>query len=160
MRLNLIAVGRLKQGPERELCARYAERFNAQGRHYSLGPINIIEIQESKASSRSERIVQEASLLSKKLPSHSPIITLDERGKHLDSKQLSGEVKMLRDQGASQISLIIGGPDGVCSSIKNRATLILSLSAMTLPHAFARILLLEQLYRSVTIMAGHPYHRE
>ena len=87
------------------------------------------------------------------------VVCLDETGKGLSSTALTDWIRLRRDQGVASIAFLIGGPDGHGAAVRERADLTLSLGAMTWPHGLARVLLLEQLYRAATILAGHPYHR-
>lgn len=93
------------------------------------------------------------------LPSGATLIALDERGKTLTTRELS---KLLADwmRDGTQPAFAIGGADGLADAVKDRARMKVSLSALTLPHALARVVLAEQLYRAWTILARHPYHRE
>jgi len=159
MRLVIAAVGKLKDGAERELCARYAERLNAIGRGVALGPLEIHEVPEGKAQARETRLADEAERLLARSRSASYRILLDEHGKGLTSTQLSDLLRKLRDSGESEVAFLIGGPDGHGDAVRQTSAMSISLGPMTLPHGLARIVLAEQLYRTATILAGHPYHR-
>ena len=87
------------------------------------------------------------------------VIALDEKGELISSHRLAGELQIWIDQ-QLDVGILIGGADGLSDSIKNRASKIWSLSKMTLPHALARVIFIEQLYRASTILNKHPYHRE
>jgi 23S rRNA (pseudouridine1915-N3)-methyltransferase len=87
------------------------------------------------------------------LPRSARLVALDERGRDYTTRQFAG---LLR----SETAFVIGGAGGLDDSIKAQAALVLRLSAMTLPHALAQVLLLEQLYRAASLLTGHPYHRE
>ena len=91
--------------------------------------------------------------LSEKIPGHTKLVALDERGKDLTTKQFAALL-------AEPTSFVIGGADGLDPAIKQRAKLLLRLSALTLPHALAQVILCEQIYRAATLLTGHPYHRE
>jgi 23S rRNA (pseudouridine1915-N3)-methyltransferase len=86
-------------------------------------------------------------------------IVLDEHGKSLTSEDFASFVQDARDNGARDMVFLIGGPDGHDPRVREQANLVLSMSHMTLPHGLARALLVEQLYRALTIISGHPYHR-
>jgi len=159
MRLLIAAVGKLKQGPERELSTHYLGRAEALGRSLSLSPLSSIELAESKAASAALRRDAEAEALLAKVPSGSKRICLDPGGKTLSSEDFAQVLGKLRDGGASGAAFLIGGPDGLGQPVLDGADLSLSLGPMTLPHGLARIVLAEQLYRAMTILAGHPYHR-
>lgn len=159
MRFTLAAVGRLKDGPERELYQRYADRFDAQGRAVSLGPLKIVELPESRAQTSDLRKADEAERLLKACHDADVRVVLHERGKALASEVFAQWLTERRDGGSKTIALLIGGPDGHGQAALAGAALQLSLGEMTLPHGLARIVLAEQLYRAATILAGHPYHR-
>jgi 23S rRNA (pseudouridine1915-N3)-methyltransferase len=159
MRLVIAAVGRLKDGPEREFYRRYAERVAPLGRTVSLGPLDLIEIAESRAANPKARADEEAQNLLRKCEGADFRIVLDEHGKELSSAQFAKTIRDARDRGAGTAAFLIGGPDGHGASAREAADLVLSLGSMTLPHGLARIVLAEQIYRAVTILAGHPYHR-
>jgi 23S rRNA (pseudouridine1915-N3)-methyltransferase len=159
MHLTIGAVGKLKAGPERELYQRYAERVTPAGKALGLGPLTCIEISESRKGSAKERRADEAGLLLAKIPDAAVLVALDEKGEALTSEQFARLLGKQRDAGASRLAFVIGGPDGLGPQLLEKATRTLALGAMTLPHGLARVILAEQLYRAVTILAGHPYHR-
>lgn len=159
MRLMLVAVGRMKDGPERILTARYIERALASGKPLGLsGPI-ITELSESRARSASERMREEAKAILAAIPDKSVIIALDERGKSVSSEDFASRIGQWRDANRPALALVIGGADGFDAEIRSRADLVLSFSPMTWPHQIVRIMAAEQLYRATTILSGHPYHR-
>ncbi len=160
MRLMIAAIGRLKADGERELIARYAERIEGLGRAHALGPLKITEIAESRAASAAERKTEEAAALLKATAERGKLVALDERGKPMTSRAFADLMRRERDAGTPELAFVIGGPDGQGEALLARAPIKLSLSAMTLPHALARAVLAEQIYRAVTILAGHPYHRD
>lgn len=159
MRVALISVGRLKAGPEREIFERYRQRFAQTGRGIGLDPFVETEISESSRGSSGERRKEEASLVLKKLPKNSKLIVLDEKGAALNSEKFAARLSRFRDDGIQALAFAIGGPDGHGREAIDAAEMRLSLGPMTLPHGLARIVLMEQLYRAATILAGHPYHR-
>lgn len=159
MRIGLFAVGRLKTGPEKELASRYLDRFSKAGPAVSLELSRVVEVNESRASSADTRKREEAQLLEKSLGDGSILILLDERGKALDSPGFADLLGRYRDQGKRELMLAIGGADGLDPALYERADAIVNLGSMTWPHQLVRILIAEQLYRAVTILSGHPYHR-
>lgn len=159
MRLLIAAVGRLKAGPERELLDRYVERTNATGRAVSLAPLEISEIPESQDRRPQDRIVDEARKLEAAVPKGAKRILLDSGGRALKSEDFAGRLAALRDQGAPGVVFLIGGADGLDVKLKSEAELSISYGAATFPHQIVRILLAEQIYRAITILSGHPYHR-
>lgn len=159
MRIQIAAVGRLKDGPERELMARYLDRFEGAGRPLALGPATVAELAEGRAQDRASRMADEAQRLLKATEGAQVRIVLDERGKSLTSEAFAKLLAQRRDGGTAALALMIGGPDGHGEAVRAAATVTLSLGTMTLPHGLARVILAEQLYRAATILAGHPYHR-
>jgi 23S rRNA (pseudouridine1915-N3)-methyltransferase len=159
MRVGLFAVGRLKAGPEKDLAARYLDRFSKAGPAIGLELSRVTEVPESRASSAETRKREEAVLLEKSLPDASLLILLDERGKALDSEGFASLIGSFRDSGKRDLVLAIGGADGLDPSLHGKADAVICLGKMTWPHQLVRILIAEQLYRAVTILSGHPYHR-
>lgn len=159
MRITLFAVGRLKAGPEKDLASRYLDRFAKAGPAIGLELAKLVEVQESRASNADTRKREEASVLEKALPEGAILVLLDERGKTLDSQAFSDAIGRYRDNGKRDMMLAIGGADGLDPELRAKADLVLNLGTMTWPHQLVRILIAEQLYRAVTILSGHPYHR-
>jgi 23S rRNA (pseudouridine1915-N3)-methyltransferase len=158
MRVIIAAVGRLKEGAERELVDRYLERL-AGARAIGLGPIRVTEVMEGRQPTAPARQDNEAARLLHAAQGADVLITLDEKGKALSSEAFARMLAKWRDEGASTAAFLIGGPDGHGKAAREGSTLSLSLGPMTLPHGLARVLLVEQLYRAFTILSGHPYHR-
>jgi 23S rRNA (pseudouridine1915-N3)-methyltransferase len=154
----LLAVGRLKSGPERELVERYRQRIDAMGRSLGLTGFDMVEIPESRARREDDRRVEEASALLDRAGS-SVLVVFDERGKSPSSEAFAARIRQWRDEGRPGIACIIGGPDGLDPAVRQRADLVVSFGALTMPHQIVRALVVEQLYRALTIIAGHPYHR-
>ncbi|WP_075291843.1 23S rRNA (pseudouridine(1915)-N(3))-methyltransferase RlmH [Pararhizobium arenae] len=159
MRVGLFAVGRLKAGPEKDLAARYLDRFAKAGPAIGLEFSRIVEVAESRASSSDTRKREEAGMLEKSLPEGSLLLLLDERGRALDSPAFASLLGSFRDMGKRDLMIAIGGADGLDPSLHGRADAVVCLGKMTWPHQLVRILIAEQLYRAVTILSGHPYHR-
>ncbi len=154
MRLSILAVGRLKAGPEAALVRDYLARFDASGRALGLGPARVFEV----ADKRGRGAVAESALILGKRPA-GPLAALDERGLRLDSPTFAAHLAAWRDGGARDLSFAIGGADGHARALLDEADLVLSFGAMVWPHMLARVMLAEQLYRAVTILSGGPYHR-
>lgn len=157
MKISILAVGRLKSGAEQTQFNRYFDLFNASARNLRMPPMAVVEIMEGRSESAPERKEAEAEELLKRVGG-SRLIALDEEGKSLTSYEFTAMMSRLRDE-ALDVAFAIGGPDGHGDALKKEAHLKLSLGRMTLPHGLARIVLAEQLYRAMTIMQGHPYHR-
>jgi len=158
MRLVIAAVGRLKSGPERDLAERYRKRAVDAGRQIGIRNVEVIEIRESRAREVDRRVLEESIAIASVIPEGAIVAALDEAGDSLDSRSLAIQIRAWRD-GGRDIVFLIGGADGLATEIKQRANLTLAFGAATWPHQLVRIMLLEQIYRTVTILAGHPYHR-
>ncbi|HXM31519.1 MAG TPA: 23S rRNA (pseudouridine(1915)-N(3))-methyltransferase RlmH [Xanthobacteraceae bacterium] len=159
MRLRIAAVGRLKAGPERELLDRYLERVNALGRGLNLAPLDAVEVSESSARRPADRMKEEAVALKKWSITGARRIVLDARGKSLSSEDFAKRLVALRENGAPAALFLIGGADGLAEEARKDADFVLAFGAATFPHQLVRILLAEQIYRALTILSGHPYHR-
>ena len=149
----------MKQGPERELCTRYLDRAIAAGKPLALTGFEVVELPESRAGSAARRKAEEAEAL-RAAVAEGPLVCLDEGGKSLSSQAFAEHLRAWRDDGRAAVSFVIGGADGLAPDLIAAADLTLSFSRLTWPHQLVRIMLAEQLYRTTTIIAGHPYHRE
>lgn len=159
MRLTVAAIGRLRNGPEYELAALYLKRTEQLGRRVGLRDVELVEVRESRARELSKRMIEESIAIANVIPDKAAIVLLDERGENLDSAALAAQLAKWRDAGRPAAVFIVGGDDGLAPALRERATLCLAFGAATWPHQLVRAMLLEQLYRAVTILAGHPYHR-
>jgi 23S rRNA (pseudouridine1915-N3)-methyltransferase len=159
MRILIAAVGRLKQGPERELAERYRKRAAELGRKLGLQAFDVIEIKESRADNVERRMLEESIAIANVIPDRAVTVILDERGATMNSAALAGRLQDWRAAGRAGVVFILGGADGLAPSLRDKAELALAFGAFTWPHQLARIMLLEQLYRAATILGGHPYHR-
>jgi 23S rRNA (pseudouridine1915-N3)-methyltransferase len=158
LKLSVIAVGKLKAGPEKQLAEDYRARAEAMGRKAGITAFTVTEFAESHEATAAARMAEEARFVAAHLPPRSFTVVLDERGKSLSSEAFAATLQKHIDNGLD-LAFIIGGPDGHAPDIRTRANLIVSFGAMTWPHRLVRVMLYEQLYRAITIMAGHPYHR-
>jgi len=159
MRIMVAAVGRLKQGPERDLAERYCKRAAEVGRAVGLTAIDIVEIRESRADSAERRMLEESIAIANVIPDRAVTVILDERGESVSSASFAGHLQAWRSQDRPAVVFMIGGADGLAPSLRERANLAIAFGSATWPHQLVRIMLLEQLYRAVTILTGHPYHR-
>ncbi len=155
MKVHLCVVGRLRAGPEKDLIQDYVARFDRSGRSLSLGPVNIIEVEDRKGGG----MAAEGVLLARAVPEGAALVVLDERGKLVSSPHFAERIADWRDTGRSDLAFVIGGADGVDPSLRAKADLVLSFGKMVWPHMLARAMLTEQLYRAASILAGSPYHR-
>ena len=136
------------------LARDYAERATASGRALSLGPVDIVELESKKPGKAAE-----GELLLQHLQD-TFVIACDERGKAHPSRAFAARLARLRDDGVRKLTVVIGGADGLAPEVLTRADETLAFGVQTWPHALARAMLAEQIYRAVTILAGSPYHRD
>ena len=159
MRLVVISIGRLKQGPERELAERYRGRFDDIGRKLGFRGLEIHEIPESRARDPATRMAEEAAAILVAIPDKSALVALDERGDNLDSSAFARHLGRWRDDQVATTVFAIGGADGLSPDLRRKARLGIAFGSATWPHQMVRVMLLEQIYRAATILSGHPYHR-
>ena len=159
MRVIVICIGRLKRGPERELAERYRERFDDIGRKLGFRGLELHEISESRARDAATRRAEEAAAISALLPDKYVLVALDERGDSVDSASFARHLGRWRDQSVANTIFVIGGADGLSPEFQRKAKLRIAFGSATWPHQMVRVMLLEQIYRAATILAGHPYHR-
>ena len=151
MKSTLVAVGRWKSGPEKALFEHFAGRITPTPR--------LVEVEERKKLPPDQLKIKEAELLLGAVPKGASIVVLDGGGKSLSSEALARRVGTWRDEGVREIAWLIGGADGHGKAVLQKADLVLSLGALTWPHLMVRAMLAEQLFRTQSILAGHPYHR-
>jgi len=151
MKILLLAVGRIKSAPVRELCADYLARLQR------YGSADVTEVKASENADPARRIAEESARLLEQLTPADQVVVLDERGRPMTSPELSKFIKDLELRGTRRLVLLLGGAYGVGDNVRARGA-PLSLSKMTLPHELCRALALEQLYRARTIQHGEPYH--
>ena len=154
MRIAIVAVGRLGRSPEAELVRLYADRASATGRALGLGPVEVIEVEGRKPGKAAE-----AEALGSHL-ANSRIIACDETGRARSSRDFAAEIGWLRDDGVRRLVFLVGGADGLDPALRARAHDTLAFGLQTWPHALARVMLTEQIYRAITVLAGSPYHRD
>jgi 23S rRNA (pseudouridine1915-N3)-methyltransferase len=159
MKLGIAAIGQLKSGPEKELAADYEVRINGLGRTAGLMALSIQDWAESRAATADLRKLDEAKKLWSTVPQDGFAIALDERGRAPTSVEFATLMQQQAQGGTRHLSFLIGGPDGHAPETRKQANLTLSFGPMTFPHRLLRVMLLEQIYRAVTILVSHPYHR-
>ncbi len=159
MRVTIAAVGKMKRGPEQDLAGRYLDRLAKAGGQVGLDFRGVRETVESRLPSVAERRREEAAKLAEGIDADGARIVFDERGEALSSEEFAALLARLRDAGRREACFVLGGPDGHDPDFVRSAETSLSFGRMTFPHQIARIVLAEQLYRAVTILSGHPYHR-
>jgi 23S rRNA (pseudouridine1915-N3)-methyltransferase len=160
MRVVIAAIGRLKHGPERDLAERYRKRAAAAGRGVGMTSFDIVEIRESRADTAERRMLEESIAIANVIPERAVRVILDERGESMSSFSFAGHLQGWRAEDRPAVVFIIGGADGLAPSLRDTAASSIAFGAATWPHQLVRIMLLEQIYRAVTILSGHPYHRE
>ena len=156
MKLLIVAVGHKMPDWIATGCQEYTKRMPREA------PVQVIEIKpepRSGGKTREQLTAAEASRIEAALPAGARIVALDERGDDLTTVKLSQHLEKWMGDGRD-VALLIGGADGLAASLKQRADGMIRLSSMTLPHALARLLLCEQLYRAISLLKGPPYHRE
>ena len=153
MRVHLCVVGRLKGGPEKALLDDYLNRFDKTGRGLGLTLGRVQEVEAKKGG-----MAAEAELL-RKARLAGGLWVMDERGDRVSSPEFAAALGRQRDQGTSDLTLMIGGADGLAPDLRAEADKAISFGAMVWPHMLARVMLVEQLYRAASILAGSPYHR-
>ena len=154
MKITILAVGRLPRSPEVDLVKLYVERATAGGRALALGPVEVVEVEARKPGKGPEAEVLRPHL------EGAHVIACDEHGAQRTSRDFAGLIARLRDDGARRLVLVIGGADGLDPALMAQAHGKLAFGPQTWPHALARVMLAEQVYRAVTILAGGPYHRD
>ena len=160
MRVLVLAVGRMKKGAEAELADRYLKRAVQAGRAIGIRSIEIVEIRESRAADADRRKLEEAIAIANVIPDGALVVLLDERGEGFSSAAFANQLGRWRDGGQAVTAFVIGGADGLSETLRDKARITLNFGQATWPHQLVRIMLLEQLYRAITIMSGHPYHRD
>lgn len=156
MRLDVIAVGRLRGGPEAELCEDYIGRVNAVGRQAHLAPADLRELEPKGGITRQSA----GTALREALPKGYISVLLDERGESFSSRALAEKLAVWRDQGRSGVAFLIGGADGVDDTLRKDCDLLMAFGPQTWPHKLARVMVCEQIYRAVSLLTGSPYHRD
>jgi len=154
LKLAILAIGKLARSPETELVKTYVDRATLAGRALGLGPVEVIEVESRKPGKAAE-----AQALAPHL-GDAHLIACDEHGQARPSRAFAEEIARLRDRGVRRLVFLIGGADGLDPDLLARADGRLAFGPQTWPHALARVMLAEQLYRAVTILAGSPYHRD
>lgn len=154
MKLSIAAVGRPGRGPEADLANDYALRASRTGRGIGLGPCELVDVESRKTGPGPEGVALLAATAGARL------IACDERGKTFSSRGFADLIRDIRDGGERHLAFVIGGADGLDDKVRDAASLTLAFGPQTWPHALARAMLAEQIYRATTLLAGTPYHRD
>lgn len=161
MQLGIIAVGQIRGAGEMPLVEEFYQRIEASGRQLGISGLSIIELREKRALTGGDKKRSENALIADALARRSgPLIVLDETGTSLTSRAFADKLQGWIERGDSDVTFVIGGADGLDDAIRARADLVLSFGPMTWPHMLARVLLCEQLWRAISILTRHPYHRD
>ena len=155
MRLGILAVGHKRPDWVAKGCTEYIKRMPREL------PLSVVEIKPEPRGSktREQLLAAEKTRLQAALSGFNRIVVLDERGTDLTTVKLAQRLEDWMREGGDT-AFIIGGADGIDEELKQRADSMIRLSSLTLPHAMARLVLCEQLYRAVSVVKNHPYHRE
>jgi len=160
MRILVISVGRAAKAAEQDLVERYLARLRGGlARSAGVGEVEFVEVADGRAASPAVRRRQEAEAVRARLPVGAELIVLDERGQAETSAALAERLRRHIAGGATSLVFAIGGADGHDPELCAAAGHLMSFGPMTFPHQLVRAMLAEQLYRSFTILAKHPYHR-
>jgi 23S rRNA (pseudouridine1915-N3)-methyltransferase len=159
VRLLIAAVGRLKSGPEADLVSDYVERTRRLGRGMGFSEVAVVEIEAPKALAGAPRRARESELLLAAAPRDARLAALDEHGEIFSSEEFARLLERWRDGGAAAAAFLIGGADGHGEELATRSERRIAFGRATFPHLLVRAMLAEQIYRAMTILAGHPYHR-
>jgi 23S rRNA (pseudouridine1915-N3)-methyltransferase len=141
------------------LFERYFTRMKGMARSVGVSDVALREIDESRARRPDDRREEEAAAILKAVEPSCALIALDERGISPSSREWATDIAKARDAAKSAYVLVIGGPDGLSPSVRERAEKVISFGAMTWPHQLVRAMAGEQLYRALSILSGRPYHR-
>ena len=160
MRLLILAVGVARGTSEAALCEDYCKRAAVMGKRLGFSSVTIEDVQVSKKHDAQQRMTEEGERLAARIPPRSHLVFLDAKGKGMTSEDFAEMLGAMRDAGARDLAFIIGGPDGLDLGPKIKAGRSLAFGPQTWPHLLVRAMLSEQIYRAMTILAGHPYHRE
>jgi 23S rRNA (pseudouridine1915-N3)-methyltransferase len=156
MQVRLIAVGSRAPGWVRTACEDYITRLGSRLK------VSVTEIGLSPrtgGASAARAVAREGERVLAAVRREDYLVALDERGTEFSTRELASWLEARRQEG-TDLAFVIGGPDGLAREVLERSRLRWSLSRLTLPHALVRVLLAEQLYRAVSLLAGHPYHRD
>jgi 23S rRNA (pseudouridine1915-N3)-methyltransferase len=160
MRLHICAIGRLRAGPKRALIDDYLNRFDRTGRALSLGPCSEHEVDDRKATTPAA--TKGARCWNARVPDRRAGRGAGRTRRRLchNSRAFAQMLATRRDSGCADLAFVIGGADGLEPEFRSSAQGLLSFGPMVWPHALARVMLCEQIYRAATILAGGPYHRD
>ena len=153
MHITLISIGKLKKGPEKELVDDYVSRFNKAGPGIGLRSLKLVDLASGGGlDAEGERLLQA-------IPQGADVFRLDEHGPAWPSVQFSERISKRRDQGTRDLCFLIGGAEGYSDAVRTACPQTLALGPQTWPHRLVKVMITEQLYRAVSLLAGTPYHK-
>jgi len=159
MRIAILAAGLARGTPQNALVEEYLTRARGIGRQLGFHAFAVEEVSLSKLREAPARIAEEGAKLAARIPSGAHVIALDARGKGMTSEAFAEMLGAMRDAGARDLVFLIGGPDGLDSGPAVKPGRRLAFGPQTWPHLLVRVMLAEQIYRALTILGNHPYHR-
>jgi 23S rRNA (pseudouridine1915-N3)-methyltransferase len=159
MRLLILCVGHARGSSEGALTEDFISRAAKMGRNLGVAEVTVEEVAVSKARETPKRMQEEAERLAARVPDGAQVILLDAKGKGMTSEDFAEMIGALRDAGTKHLVFVIGGPDGQSKLPGVKPGRSLAFGQQTWPHLLVRAMLSEQIYRALTILAGHPYHR-
>ncbi|MEI9997054.1 MAG: 23S rRNA (pseudouridine(1915)-N(3))-methyltransferase RlmH [Rhizomicrobium sp.] len=159
MRLHILCVGFGRGTQEGALTDDFVGRALQMGRRLGFTAVTCEEIAVSRDRELKKRMEDEAERLARRVPEGAHVILLDAKGKGMTSEDFAEMLGALRDAGTRDLAFVIGGPDGLAPLPGKKAGRSLAFGPQTWPHLMVRAMLSEQIYRALTILAGHPYHR-
>lgn len=153
MHITLISIGKLKSGPEKDLVDDYVSRFNKAGPGIGLRSLKLVDLASGGGlNAEGERLLSA-------IPDGARMIRLDEHGPQLRSVKFSSQIATWRDDGQSQLCFLIGGAEGYSEAVRDACPDTMAFGPQTWPHRLVKVMLVEQLYRAVSLQAGLPYHK-
>jgi len=159
MRIAILAAGLARGSPQDALVGEYLTRARGIGRRLGFASLAVEEVSLSKQREANARMIEEGERLASRIPSGGHVIALDARGKGMTSEAFAEMLGAMRDAGARDLVFLIGGPDGLDAGPTIKPGRRLAFGPQTWPHLLVRVMLAEQIYRALTILGNHPYHR-
>jgi 23S rRNA (pseudouridine1915-N3)-methyltransferase len=163
MKLTLCAIGKLGATVENNLVKDYLNRASLTGRGLGISPVDLLEVEAKKGAKAATSALlkaQEMEAIKAGLGEGGILITCDEHGEQLTSRQIAQRLNTYKDRGERRVTFLIGGADGLDPALLKSSAFSLAFGPQTWPHALVRVMLAEQMYRATTILAGLPYHRD
>ncbi len=163
MKMTLCAVGKLGATTENSMTKDYLNRAGLTGRGLGISAVDLLEVEPKKGAKAATSALlkaQEAEAIRAALGEGVLLITCDEHGEPLTSRQIAGRLNTYKDRGERRVVFLIGGADGLDPALLKSSAFSLAFGPQTWPHALVRVMLAEQMYRATTILAGLPYHRD